>query len=57
MDIAVIGGDLRAAYLAQRLARRLDARAIALERADLPGMKCAPPEEIGAGDDTISITE
>ena len=48
MDIAVIGGDLRAAYLAQRLARRLDARAIALERADLPGMKCAPPEEIGS---------
>ena len=48
MDVAVIGGDLRMAYLAQTLrARGLDARAAALERADLPGLRRMPLAALG----------
>ena len=39
MEVAIIGGDLRFAYLTQLLRDHgLDARAVALERAELPGL-------------------
>ena len=47
MDVAIIGGDLRNAYLARLLAARgLDARTVGLERAGIPGLRTARPEEV-----------
>ena len=47
MDIAIIGGDLRNAFLAQLLgALGLDARTLGMERIDLPGIRHIGTEDL-----------
>ena len=51
MIVYVAGGDARNAWLVPMLrARGCMARAVALERAEVPGLPLAPPEEIGDAD-------